>query len=315
MTIRTVTMSPGFDHVVRVDEATSGGVARVLAWETLASGKGVNVAREATKLGASCVAYSLIGEVDQDTFVDLIHKTGAGAVVLPVPGSTRMNLTLEIEGSGSIASHAVGPRLVAEDSDADGLIALLVDQVEPGDVVTFNGALPDAVRPEVWADAAHALTDRDVTVIADVQNDALVAVVDTGRVTMAKPNEDEARALPGVGELASVDAAAAAALAWMHDRGVADPVVSLGERGIVYLDDGATVRSWCPVTKQRVVVGAGDAFIAGYCSALDSHSWSGQDPLTLGLAAAAVHVAGTCGTHLDAVREAVTRVRHEPWAV
>src|SRR5690242_19948750 len=105
MTLRTVTMSPGFDHVVRVDDITPGGVGRVLAWNTLAGGKGVNVAREATKLGASCVAYSLIGGVDRDAFVDLIDKTGAGAVVLPVPGNTRMNLTLEIEDSGGIASH------------------------------------------------------------------------------------------------------------------------------------------------------------------------------------------------------------------
>ena len=197
-------------------------MGQVLAWETNAAGKGVNVARDATALGASCVAYTLVGVVDQEEFVQLITETGSAAVTVAVPGRTRNNLTLEADDQGSLASHATGPRLVADNEHADRLIAQLVDQVEVGDVVTFNGAIPEAVRATIWAEAAVALGS-GVTVIADVQGDALVALVSTGIVTMAKPNEDEARALPGIAADATAGQAAARAIAFLRQHGVSDP--------------------------------------------------------------------------------------------
>lgn len=57
------------------------------------------------------------------------------------------------------------------------------------------------------------------------------------------------------------------------------------------------------VDHPRVVVGAGDAFVAGYGAALDTAAWAHLDPTTVGLASAAVHVAGTSA----AERAAATR--------
>ena len=309
MTIRTVTMSPGFDHTVRLDGMVPGGVAHVLAWKTEAAGKGVNVAREASRLGADCVAYSLVGEVDQDEFAEMVIASGSAVVTVAVAGRTRNNLTLEVDGSGGISSHAVAPRLSATDEQADRLIAHLVAQIEPGDIVTLNGALPGGVRPEIWAEAAQEIAALNATVVADVQDAALVAVLRTGVVSMAKPNEDEARVIPGVSQAGDL---ALASVVWMSEQGVADPIVSVGEGGVVHIVANAISRSWCPVAEPRIAVGAGDAFVAGYCATLTDSPLSGHSSVDAGLANAALHVAGHSPSGRSAaVRKAAERVQHE----
>lgn len=315
MTIRTVTMSPGFDHVVRVDRIEPGGVARVLDWTTYASGKGLNVSRTATVLGAPCVSYSLVGEADQAEFVRLVEATGSGAVTVQVPGETRKNLTLEIDTSAGPASHAVGERSKgATDTHAEALMAQLLGQVEPGDVVTFNGATPSRIRAEIWADAAQGVCDQGATLVADVQGESLAALLATGLVTMAKPNEEEITALLGVNVGGDTRAAHSAAINAMLDLGVTDPIVSIGRDGVVHVVNGTLTRSWCPVDEPKIVVGAGDAFVAGYCAALECEAWSDVSLIDLALAVASVHVSGVSEGSVPAVRDALTLLQHEVFA-
>lgn len=271
MTLRTVTFSPGLDHMVHVDHATPGEVGRVLSWRTVAAGKGVNVARAAHALGVASTSYSLVGQQDEAQFVRLVESAGPRAVTVGVPGVVRNNLTLQIESRQGPASHAAGPRLAtATDAHAVLLLDRLVAEVEPGDVVTFNGAVPEGVGEDLWAGYARRLHRRGALVIADAQGACLLALVDSGVLTMAKPNEDEASVL-GAG--AEGQLRAAAALETMRTKGVHIPVVTMGAKGVAHLRRGSLTRSVCPVPRPAVVVGAGDAFVAGCAAALLDRQW------------------------------------------
>lgn len=294
MTIRTVTLSPGFDHLVTLDDITAGGVDSVTSWDIVAGGKGVNAARTAAWLGAQSVAYTLVGEDDGEEFSALVSQSGATAVTVATPGRTRRNLTLTISSTDEPASHATSPRIAtASDQHASRLLDRLIDEVHPGDIVTFNGAVPDGIDNAIWARAAEALLEHEITLIADVQSDALNELLAArGLITMTKPNIEEARAvIPGHLTDHPVEMVRTA-LATMWAAGVKDPLVSMGENGVAHLVEGVPTRSWCGASEVRVVVGAGDAFIAGYCSALDSPLWSGIPPLSLALATASAAVSG-----------------------
>ncbi|KQX66296.1 PfkB family carbohydrate kinase [Angustibacter sp. Root456] len=316
MTLRTVTLSPGFDHHVTVDEVIPGGVGSVLSWTVAAAGKGLNVARVASCLGVTTTAYSLVGADDAPEFARLVEADGVRPVLVDVDGETRRNLTLSVASTGAPASHMTGARLAtAVDDDADALVDRLLADVEAGDVVSFNGAAPPPIRSQIWAQAARSLAGRGVRIVADVQGDALRAVVETGLIRMAKPNEDEAAALVPDSSEHPVRAQGIAAVRAMSAAGVEDPVVSLGADGVLHLVDGELCRSWSAVSRAAVAVGAGDAFVAGYCAALASPRWTGTDPVSLGLAAAAAHVSGESGERFEgAVRAMVANVRHEQLA-
>lgn len=83
-----------------------------------------------------------------------------------------------------------------------------------------------------------------------------------GRVHTLKANRLEARALTGLP--VADDAGVVAAANWLHDQGVRQVVLSLGERG-VYWSEQAGVHGWQAATPVEVVnaTGAGDAMMAG----------------------------------------------------
>lgn len=311
MTIRTVTLSPGFDHEIVIDNRAPGEVDSVESWTVNAGGKGVNVARFAARIDAASVAYTLVGEDDLDEFTKLIARDGASAVAIPVPGSTRRNLTLSISAEGEPASHATGRRLAtATNAHVTELVECLLDEVEHGDLVTLNGAAPTGLDQSIWANTARVLAERGVSVVADVQGEPLLRLLESAPLIAVKPNMDEVRFLVPEVKLTDPLSGATAAMSVLKGFDIDDPIISMGDHGVLHQVDGRLVRSWCPVSSVVRTVGAGDAFIAGYCAALCSDSWAGVEPVSLGLSVAAARVAGLddedVGSHVRALLDSIT---------
>jgi len=295
--IRTVTFSTGFDHLVHVDSITPGGVGHVLSWVTQASGKGIGVARTVVALGEPCVAYCLVGEVGCDRFMAGVESDGVDVRVFTAPGRVRDNLTLTNDSMSDLAGHAVGARLSSVPSDVvDALVDALVSETQPGDIVTFNGGLVGGQPTHTWARIAERVHTAGATVIADIQGEALVSAVATGKVTAAKPNEEEVRALPGVSSVDDPIEAGVSGVRTLYGFGVTNPMVTLGSQGVVHIADGDIHLSTCPVSNPKLVVGAGDAFLAGFCVGL-----GGTDPVRYALAVAAAHVSGLDISRTDVV--------------
>jgi 1-phosphofructokinase len=310
VTIRTVTLSTGFDHDVVVDRIDSGVVGSVLSWHTYSSGKGLNVSRMVHALGGDTVAYALIGDAEQDVFAGLAARDGYIVASVPIAQPTRNNLTLRVESSGAASGHATGRRFSeVPDDDVEKLFELVLADISAGDVVSFNGSLPEGFRPSAWADVAARICALGAKLFADVQGDAMIALFETGLVHASKPNEQEALDLLHGGEDRPPVQTAVAAVRRMRGLGVVDPIVTLGPLGAVHIVDGVVVRSECPTNVARVEVGAGDAFVAGYCSAIDAVAWRGRSPVALGLATASAHVDGLEGVELAAnIEQRLTRV-------
>ncbi|MBX7132460.1 MAG: hypothetical protein K1X67_07255 [Fimbriimonadaceae bacterium] len=315
MTVRTVTLSPGFDHVVVTDSPEELDTGRVVSWRILAAGKGLNVARFLHYLECPAVAYSLVGEDDTGRFRKLAAESGVVTVLESVPGGIRNNLTISTS-SQKPAVHMVGPRLAVGDSrPAERLVEKLLRDVEPGDLVTFNGAVPDGVRSDIWAQAAAALRDSGAAILADVQGVPLMQLLTMPGLIMVKPNEDEVLTLPSVRpSMTPLERGIAGVLA-LEDLGVQRPMVTLGGQGLVALDRGNPVRISCIVERPRVFVGAGDALLAGYCLAAvrDGLEECRIDGLRFGVATAAAHVSGAELVNLAlAARKRLQDVTVEP---
>lgn len=289
-TLRTITLNSGFDDTFSVSDVEWGGVERVRSYASVPSGKGVNAARAARALGTPVCAYSLVGEPDLEAFGGALRAEGIEHRLVGVPGPTRHNLTLVPGDGGRIAAHMVaeGFRLADPRPVAD-LLAEVVADCRPGDVLSCNGSVPVGVPVSVWADAVLRVRDRGVTVVVDAQGEAMLHALQTGAVAVATPNEQEVAQLPGAGT------DVAAALSALAGYGVSAPVVTLGARGAAFLHDGVVRRASCPVAHPRVAVGAGDAFIAGACSALLREATDPAELVSAGLAAAAAHVGGLSG--------------------
>jgi pseudouridine kinase len=102
------------------------------------------------------------------------------------------------------------------------------------------------------------------------------------------------------GELATVDADPALALAALHARGVQRVLVSEGARGLLLSESGQPPRHWpAPQVDVVDVTGAGDALSAGVCAALLRDADDFDAAARLGLALAALTLQTTDSVHPD----------------
>lgn len=311
-TLRTVTLNTGYDDYYTISDLTWGGLGRMHAFRSVCSGKGVSCARTAVALGLPVTAYALVGDRDLGHYSAKLANEGIDHHLVGVDGTTRHNLTL-VDGTGKqVAAHFVAAGYALEPAAVEPLVARVLADVEPDDVVTLNGSTPTGLPDATWAELARAVIARGARVIIDAQGAAFRAALAVEDVTAFKPNDDEIAALPGIADAAPGDRVPLA-LEQLAATGTRLPLVSLGARGVAHLVDGRVIRSWCDVPDPVQSVMAGDAFVAGLAGGL----LAGADPrgcLRRGLAAAAAHVAGLEGAALGRrAVENLARCREEPW--
>ncbi|MHA7861885.1 1-phosphofructokinase family hexose kinase [Tessaracoccus sp. Y36] len=298
-TLRTVTLNTGYDDYFTVGDPVWGGVAPMHAFSSVCSGKGISCARAAVALGVPTVAYALVGTDDEKDYSGRLTAEGIAHRLVTVPGATRHNLTLIDAAGEKVAAHFVAQGFtLSGPADVRPLADALLADVQPGDIVTLNGSTPTGLPATTWADVARAVLERGAEVVVDAQKDALVAALDVPGVLAFKPNDDEILAIPEVAAAPQEDRVAVA-LEVLRRAGVRLPMVSLGARGVAYVQDphGAAEYGSLPVERPIQSVMAGDSFVAGLAwgrlASDEPRRW-----LRHALAAAAAHVDGRAGSAL-----------------
>jgi 1-phosphofructokinase family hexose kinase len=282
--IRTVTLNTGFDELFTVSALDFGGVSDLREHRTLASGKGINAARTIAALGEPVKAYGLIGRADRDRFQSLLERDGVETALVPIDAPTRRNLTVLDLASGRPAAHFRAPGFTLDDpAPVDALLAELENDVQPGDLVSLHGSLPEGLDPRTWARLGRTALDRGAVLLLDLYGEPLLHALDLP-VALAKPNEEEIRIFP---EVTGPDDA----LRYLAARGIALPVVSRGAEGLSFLIDGRIGTARLAVEKPRFLVGAGDACMGGFLVARQ-RGLGGLEAVRFAVAVAAAHVAG-----------------------
>lgn len=296
-TLHTVTLNTGYDDHFTVHDMSWGGVGRSTGFRSIPSGKGISCARTALALGLHVRAHAFVGEEDVKDFSARLKNEGLDHHLVTVPGRTRHNLTL-VDGAGQrAAAHFVAAGFTIEDSHAtDGLLERLLNDIEPGDVVTLNGSTPSGLPDTTWARFAQESLAQGARVMVDAQGVAFRETLAVPGLTAFKPNDEEILALPGIKDAAK-DARIHLALTVLSGTGVQIPLISRGARGVSFLRNGEVVTMACPVEAPVQSVMAGDAFVAGLAWGLLGDE-SDEDCIRRGLAAAAAHVAGLSGDDL-----------------
>jgi 1-phosphofructokinase family hexose kinase len=290
--IRTVTLSTGFDEIFAVSALEFGAVSRVVSHQSVASGKGINAARVARALGAPVTAYGFVGGHEIASFAAQLGQSGIVSSLVPLTEPTRRNLTVSIEGMHQPAAHCRAEGfIVADPAPLDELISQLTAHVAAGDLVSLHGATPPGLPDGTWRRLGTLVTDAGARLVADVYGPALIDVLEHCAVLACKPNEEELRVLPGA-QHATVREAGRAALRYMAQRQVSLPLVSLGADGVLFLDGGDVWSARIRVDHPVMLVGAGDALVAGILTSVDSGVSAASDLVVRALGIAAAHVEG-----------------------
>lgn len=255
--IYTVTLNPSVDYIVGLEHFEAGQVNIVNHDKKFAGGKGVNVSRVLHKLGYASKALGFIGGFTGEFIETALKEEGLSPQFIKVDGDTRINIKLKAEMETEI--NGLSPEI--DESSISSLYEQL-SELESGDIVVLAGSVPSSVPSSIYSSIIDSLPE-GVEAIVDTKGTALQEVVDS-KPFLVKPNHHELGEFFGV-QINSVEEATSYGRK-LRDLGAQNVIISLAEKGAVFLSSEGDFIGNAPKGEVKNSVGAGDSVVAGFLS-------------------------------------------------
>ena len=265
--IVTLTPAPTLDRTYFVSNLHSGGVNRADAVGEELAGKGINVSRGLFLAGIKAPGVVPIGNSDPG----VLARTGSDGMLLPlwVDGTLRVSTTI-VEHNGPTTKVNESPRPLSE-QDWNAIVELTERTVRENNAkwLVVAGALPLVKSTNKFVDLTPIFDRMDalgVRVALDTSGEPLNTWARSGRAAIIKPNAEElasavGRTLRTVGDV--IDAARE-----LCEHGIETVLASLGADGMIAVTKDREWAARTPPVKVINTVGAGDATLAGFLSAV-----------------------------------------------
>ncbi|MGY5613599.1 1-phosphofructokinase [Vibrio brasiliensis] len=256
----TITLNPALDLTGTLDRLNTGSVSLVEKSNLHAAGKGVNVAKVLSDLGANVTVTGFLGKDNPELFQQLFDQIGVDNQFIEVEGATRINVKL-VESSGQV-SDINFPGVQVTPADVMRFEQTLFSLAETHDYFVLAGSLPGGVSAEQCATWIEQLRQKGKKVLFDSSKSALRAGIDA-RPWLIKPNEEELGDF--IGQHLTTPEQCQTAAETLSDKGIENIVVSMGADGVMWLNQGQWLRAQPPRMNVISTVGAGDTLVAGLC--------------------------------------------------
>ncbi|WP_377888123.1 1-phosphofructokinase [Alkalihalobacillus sp. R86527] len=255
--IYTVTLNPSVDYIVGLANFEAGQVNIVDQDKKFAGGKGVNVSRVLHKLGYESRALGFVGGFTGEFIETALTEEGLSPRFIKVEGDTRINIKLKADVETEI--NGLSPNI-----DESSLATLYgqLSELKSGDIVVLAGSVPSSIPSSIYSRIIESLP-QGVETIVDTKGAALKEVVDS-KPFLVKPNHHELGEFFGV-QITSIEEAISYGRQ-LREFGAQNVIISLAEKGAVFLSSQGDFVGNAPKGKVRNSVGAGDSVVAGFLS-------------------------------------------------
>ncbi|NOH61380.1 1-phosphofructokinase [Vibrio sp. RE88] len=256
----TITLNPALDLTGSLSTLKQGSVSLVNQSSLHAAGKGVNVARVLSDLGAEVTVTGFLGKDNQEMFCQLFVEMGANDQFIRVCGATRINVKL-VEENGSV-SDINFPGISIDEAALSQFEAKLEELAEHHDYFVLAGSLPKGVTPQRCASWVSFLEKKGKKVLFDSSREALKAGIESAP-WLIKPNDEELSDYAGKTLTSAFECQEVAEN--LSQRGIENVVVSMGAEGVMWLNQNQWIQAQPPRMDVVSTVGAGDTLVAGLC--------------------------------------------------
>jgi 1-phosphofructokinase len=259
MKIATISFNPAIDQTVFVKDFRPNTVNRAQSMYTDAAGKGVNVASFLADYGLPVAVTGFLGEENAEIFDQLFARKQIDDHFVRLSGRTRIGIKIVDEVNQQTTDINL-PGLAPAVADLDTLLKTIDRLATDCNWFVLAGKLPPSVSATMYATIIAQLKAHGKHVALDTSLEALRHGVLAGP-TIIKPNIDELQQL--VGATLPDEAAVERAARRLLDHGIQTVVVSMGERGAIFVDQQRSLSAIPPSVTVKSTVGAGDAMVAG----------------------------------------------------
>lgn len=262
--IHTLTLNPSIDQYLTVGKLIPNDKLKAEDIYVEPGGKGFNVARVVKELGAKTRAFGFSGGHAGELLGELLNRARIDHQFCPIKSEIRTNLVIRERVSGAQTRiNPPGPRL--SPADIRRLLAML-DTVNPRPSFwVLSGSIPPGVPENIYQKIIERFQERGERCVLDTDDHALKLGL-KARPFMIKPNAFELARLTGRSSL-TLPAILKAGRKLAQTAQVA--AITFGKEGAYIFTGQDAWHLSAPVVKVKSDVGAGDAFLGGFLTALD----------------------------------------------
>lgn len=263
--VYTITLNPALDRTIWVRKIKADDSNRIDKEERFAGGKGIDVSKVLTTLGANNTAMGFVGGFTGEELEGLLVNEGISCDFSRITGETRTNIIINDISSGKQTSYSAGgPEIKPYE-----LMKLIrkVEKLDKPEIVIISGSLPAGIHPEIYRKLIIITRNKGAQVVLDTDGDALKAGI-LCLPDIIKPNIHELSRLVDE-ELKDLKAIKHAAMK-VHKSGIKTVLVSMGAKGILLIGDNKRFIAVPPKVKVVNTIGAGDSAVAGFVFGLVS---------------------------------------------
>jgi 1-phosphofructokinase/tagatose 6-phosphate kinase len=283
--ILTVTLNTAVDRTVAVPNFRLSQRHRAVESQTMAGGKGVNVARALKLLGRPVIATGLAGGATGTRILERLAEESILNDFTRIEGESRTNLSVVDPTTGEQTEiNERGPRVTPEEIDL--FVEKLLYLAQGATVCVLAGSTPPGTEPDVYARLVTELKTLDVTSVLDTDGEPMRAGLRAEPAVVA-PNIGEAEEV--VGHEFNDPDDKAMGLRGLIEMGAGDAIITNPGGCSAIVGRGSDRRRFEVQIEQLepiAAVGSGDAFLAGYVAARYEGA-SPRDCLAYGVACGA----------------------------
>lgn len=254
--INTLTLNPSVDYMVELDDIVLGELNRSKKEKKFPGGKGINVSRVLRSLEMESKATGFLGGFTGKYVEEFLNREGIYTAFIKVDGDTRINIKLKADNETEI--NARGPEVSPL---ALGLLKEQIKQIGKGDYLVLAGSIPSSMPRPIYEELVKICHGNGAEVIVDAEGDLLKTVLEY-RPFLIKPNHHE------LGQFFNRDISTTEDAVFygrkLIEAGAKNVIVSLAEKGAVYINESAAYVASVPKGEVKSSVGAGDSMVAGF---------------------------------------------------
>lgn len=295
--IRVVGANPALDRIAAWPPLRLGEVNRALEASVVPGGKGLNVARAASRMGSTVAVYGFLGGHVGKALREMLLDDGLIDRHVDIAAGTRVCfIAVEPHSERVTVLNEPGPMVTP--GEAGRLLHEVRTDCRRDDLLVLSGSLPDSLSPDVAGEIVAIGNDAGACTVVDIHGEALRSAA-ARRPWMIKCNQSELLGLSAAHDPTSAELDAhglrslnelALEMQRVRDAGIAVVVVTLGADGALVADDDGVIHVTAPTVDVVNPTGSGDLLLAGLLVGIERGERA-RDAITLGVACGTVGAA------------------------
>lgn len=254
--IYTLTLNPSVDYIVELDHFELGDLNRSISEAKFPGGKGINVSRVLKQLGVTSKVLGFIGGFTGNYIDVYLQNENIKTDFVEVGEDSRINIKLKTGQETEI--NANGPKI---SKDHFQLLKQKIQKLSSDDMLVMAGSIPKTLPKTTYEDLVKICKENGTAIVVDAEGDLLNKVLSYNPF-LIKPNHHE------LGELFSTTITNREEVVpygkKLIDMGVKNVIVSLADKGAVFINNEMALIADVPKGKVKNSVGAGDSMVAGF---------------------------------------------------